>query len=1110
MLSTTPIKSPFKAWLAEFLLSRGIVKESTGKPLYSYQVTEAEYHSLRALLSANIALMDNPVHAEYVGGCFALFVSEQFRRAYNASWSWSGAEGELGVSLSPTQRIYLAKRGLDYWKRPIRARENGRDWLGSLFAEGGLPWPLVQSEDHGFGRAVRSGIKHFFRTEGNRRTTADLMADFESYLPLAFQNLETRQLLAGIVDHLMFLAGQYPLKDQADPAAYLDEVAPSWADAFPIPLDETNGRNLISTWLQAAGERTRIRQEALLRAKAFTGEHILCGTLPAWTIRTELTLPTETLQPIDANTLRSMRLEVAFYEGDRMLARGPAVYGQKEGAQTRLRFPNTQITLERHCLRSPLNIRLLDSGREVHRIFIEDSALDHQEAPLIFEPVDGRWKLVSMSSCALAGGLARIRMPANFEAVTGSGIEPRLLELDAQDGWWLEAADSLSLRHGADLYRVTLNQGSTEIARPTLEGTLALYEGAPSIMYLGWPHLSLPENYLYALEDLCEFANGQLVSELRRQGAIGVMRYTVRNKAGETLLQRRFGVLPREFGLTQFPACKDEPARLQIRGANGLELAVAGEVRIAGQVASDDTVTLHLRHTGEAPPAGFTLEIRMRPEHPPLQLRLAYPYQGARLMDQDGKATLVRNLTLNDLPGLRVALTSGLPQGQDFHMRMELIGDSSQCRSWRMQRDFQIKVGYNPILLDLFSYQAKILQLLGAVDDKEAYVRLGIETETRLLTLNIQRYSGRLQREGRTLIEVVDVATGLVTHDARIEAMNLADPKQKPIALGELTSEGVGTGRFDTADYLPESGAWLIYPASDSSKSFPVWVQSTYASSLREQDGAPKSVDSLHKAAEVFHPQLNPGVIDEQIARMQDDFGHSGWQYLADLKQLYGHLPLSSFEPWKALTHNPEALSFAVFRLEMNEAFCTRMADELAVIWEAIPLPVWVKAYQRYFDSLAQMGLPEAAISSLQRNRDAVLRMLVPGFDYLGDYLSTGNPRSLMLAPPAAVLPAWVNTLYSSGRRFPTDLGSELAAWIEQQSLPAAVKGLAKSHYAEAVIYLPIFMGFVTAGKATLDDLPVPLPYAKFVIRTISDFDRHDWFAPVHALMTSYLLASTA
>lgn len=157
-----------KVWLSEFLLYRALFKGPNGKPLYTYQVSEEEYQSLLKMLREQLKNDFNSRDIIRLGACFCLFVSEQYRREYNGSWSWSGAETALGSSLTPQQVATLTSHGLEYWKRPIRLRENGRDWLGSLFSEGGLPWTLINSEAHSFGRAIRHGIKYYYQTKGNR------------------------------------------------------------------------------------------------------------------------------------------------------------------------------------------------------------------------------------------------------------------------------------------------------------------------------------------------------------------------------------------------------------------------------------------------------------------------------------------------------------------------------------------------------------------------------------------------------------------------------------------------------------------------------------------------------------------------------------------------------------------------------------------------------------------------------------------------------------------------------------------------------------------------------------------------------------------------------
>ncbi|PSJ44504.1 hypothetical protein C7H85_14405 [Zobellella endophytica] len=1095
MTATSIYSMSAKAWISEFLFSRVLFKGPNGKPLYSYHVTEHEYRSLTQLLSTSFKKSYHSSSPVHLAACFCLFVSEHYRRHYNSSWSWSGAEEVLETELSPQSRASLTSIGLHYWQRPVRARENGNDWLGSLFIEGGLPWPLVQNTSHGFGKAVRRGIKHFYRTEGNRRTTADLMADFENELPSLFRNLETRQLLAGIVDQIMYLAERHPLKDQQDPASYLDQVEPSWANAFPIPLDENNARLLLNEWLRDAGQKRQERKEALERARAFTCEHFLYGTLPQWSVYTELILPAETTFQLDVNNLNSTRLELAYYEGERLLARGPAVYGQVTEQGIKVRFSNTQVTLARQKIDEPVSLRLLDNGYMVYCLFLDDSALDYCEAPLIFEHRSERWQLAASSSCSLSSGLVRLRVPPGF-TLSCDNENKSVLGEDQEQGLWVESRESLSLVRGEEHYSISLKQERDSSNRPFLTGVFALYDTLPSLVYMGWPRLELPDDYPYAKEELLELINGKQLDR-HHPHAWGAVRYTLRTRSGKLLLQRRFGVLPQDLNLSLFPESPGHPARLLTKGAVELDLCI-----INNELKTTKTENiLYLKYNGDTPPSSFILEAGQN--LPAVQLRLPYPYQGARLLDQNSIPSSAHELTLNELLGHRIVLTSGLPQGQTFHLQLQLVSTEQP----HPKRAFSIQVGSKPVMLSLFSYLNDIQNMLGAVDDQDVYIRLSLETEQPLLKLDIRRYNGHMQWEGRDNFFIRNASNKIVLDGAQAEAMLLSDPKRAPLQLAEKMTESTGTGNFEIPSVMQSCGPWLIYPAESSAIHF---RPALYLAPERHEDTA-VSVTSLHRAAKLFHPVHNPHVINEQVAVMAGDFNHSGWQYLADLKQNYRHLPLSSFETWKALSRNPEALSFAVFRLEIDEAFCSRIRDELAVIWETIPLPLWVKANQLFHKSMLQTGLPEVLVNNLISNRASVLRSIVSGFDYLGDYLSTGNRYSLTTISPEQILPLWyqdLRRLHVDNRNWPTQLSNELTNWIQKQTLPPRVKALSLVDFTDTVTYLPVFMAFVTAGRASITDLQAASAYLKFAIRVVADFDRQGWFMPVHALMVSYLLAS--
>lgn len=1111
--AASSFQNPLRSWINEFLFIREHFNGVQGKPLYSYQVSSEEFRALEQLLASSPPSRYQDTYDPFWAAGFCLFVAEWYRRDYNKDWSWTEPERRVGRSFNTSQHSELIKRGLvEFWKRPIRQRERGRDLLGSLFVEGGLPWQLVQSETHGFGRAVRRGLRNYYRTRTGLRSTADLMEESLDSLPLAFRNLETRQILAGIVEQLMHLAEQFPLDSQKDPALYLDEHCPGWKEVFPIPLDESNARHLINEWLKDAGQRQQERKNAEALASAFSCEHRLCGTEYDWAITTELSLPKRTDIPKVTN-LSSTRLELGYYEGDTLIARGGAVYAQIDNEQMGIRFPETTIRLQRRTIDQPVSLRLLENGQPVHSFYFDGSAIELADAPMFFERREDEWYLTAQASCKMQGQEAKIRLPVKARIINGT---VNLLTKETCGAQWLHTNDNISVCMGSDIYSLSLGCGFQTTIQPALAGVLSLYESREHAVFMGFPTLNLPEDFPYRLDELHCSINGKATSLSRQAGKAGVFRLAVKNQLGEILLRRRIGVLPDGFAISLFPSGKDKPARIKIRNGKDLLIQIVGDNLTGKEVHCEHDRFIYLEHCGPDAPTLFRMEVSSDASSEPVTLIFPYPYHGVRMFGQHGETLNIQELTINDLVGLQLALFSGQSQGQKFHLHLDLqtppgAGTTPGLPGQRPSRYYRIDVGEEPKLVSLFSYQNDIEQLLGAVNNQDAYVRLTLESSERLLNLNIRRYSGYANREAEHLfsIQAMDGKHSLPTTPT-VEAMQLSDPKHAPISVTEKVSENVGTGLFEIPESMNKNGPWMIYPTTDTVFQFRPFVHVTEQSDTGTQDISPKS---LHRAAQLFHPQHNPDVIDDQIALMAEDFNHSGWQYLAELKSNYGHLPLSVFESWQSLANNTRALATAVFRLEIDERFCNRIRDELAVIWESIPLPVWHTTFTRFSDWLDSQGLPEVMIKNLKENRRNILHTTVSGFEHLGDYITTGDLYSLPKIPPVdQILQIWYQGLrqtHQSNSRWPVELADELSAWVRQQNLPALVKNLSQIHFSDSVVYLPIFMAYITAGKVSLEDLKEDVAYLKFVIRMISDFDRSNWYTPVHSMMVAYLLKTS-
>ncbi|MGT2458967.1 STY4851/ECs_5259 family protein [Cupriavidus basilensis] len=587
--------SPVRVWLVEFLFVREIFDGPRGLPLYRYQVEPGEFRGLEEVLRLHRAHAFHPTYGLSWAAGFCLFVAESFRREYDArdgGWSWARFENRLDCSFTPQQHGELVRQGLNqYWKRPIRQYLGGRDnLLGSLFIEGGLPWPLVQSESHGFGKVVRKGLKYFYRTENGHRTTTDLLADFEQELPQTFRTLETRQLLAGIVEQLMSLATRYPLKGNTDPVQLLDQENPGWRKDFPLPLDEDNARRLISEWLRDAKQHHAERETERAGTGVFACNHRLLEQPDGWSIRSDVTIPREVQLPIDPHSLSTTRFELAFFEGDRLLAPAGTAYGQQKDGESGLhvRFLRSQASLNRRQLSDELTLQLLANGSTAHVVRFEGGAIDAQELPLVFECRGDEWWFIASASCSTGSERVRVRIPRNFSYDSSGSVS---VCRETEDALWLETSDQLHLLSDAgDRYAVTPKCTEGRRNALHLKGNLTSYESVPQMVYAGWPRLEPLLSGEEPQSPIQQFANRRLVVPANVAEQLGGIRYTARNAAGEVVLQRRFGVVPPGFAIQAFPASANKAARLVVKNARRLQLQVIDSaIKSRTEVGDQDT-----------------------------------------------------------------------------------------------------------------------------------------------------------------------------------------------------------------------------------------------------------------------------------------------------------------------------------------------------------------------------------------------------------------------------------------------------------------------------------------------------------------------------------------
>ncbi len=1086
-------------WISEFLFTRALFKGPIGKPLYTYQVTEDEYLELVSLLK-DACFDTHPVFTKPhpTAACFCLFVAEYYRRYYNGIFSFQFVQDILGKELSVDARAILTSRGLEFWKLPLISRDNRNSYLGSLFAQGGLPLPLViNSEQHGFVRAIKRGIKNFYRSDELRRSLTDLMMDYQKDLPQTFQNIETIQLLAAIVHQLMSYAQKIPQEYKREPARYLDQTIPDWNKAFPIPLDIANGRQLIDEWLADAVVTEGEKKQTQEKLKAFSAQHYVSCFSPETFFESEVFLPRNITLDIDPKVVSTMRFETALYEGQRLAQKSIAVYGQIHENKLSVRLSVTQLRLLRENTDVPLFFKLLENGRTIFTAEIDNSAIDIVNAPIVAVEEDERWLIAATASCSLKTTDVRTFVPTIAKLVI-EGTQPEPLVVSQIGSWY-----SLSVDHSVvtqqDKFLVSLNNAALQTSPFKLSGRQFYGDTVPQTVFLGFPRLIVNQADETALPQYYEFFNG-----VPRQKCLinaGAVSYQVKDAGGHTLYRRHFGLLPADFELNTRAAPIGETATITLSSNAALDIWTETSDLYALSMVPEKRNTFSVTASSANVIPNPLFKIASPGNDKFLLLRQRYPVSGARLLTPDESLCATNELLLNQLAGYRLLLCAPNSVAENFTLVFAVHSRNGALVSTSKK----VKILGSTETLSLYGFYQDFVQLLSVTDDQDAFIKIEVKTNRTWLTFSIRRYNARLLREGESFLTVVH--NGKLAKSSEkpqdLFAMSLTDPLQTPIELEKHCTEGVATGLYHTDLLKRQPDLWLVYAPAESELSFRPCLYVTQEQSAVAVD---REIKTLHSAAQAYHPVANPDVIKRVISQMAEDYHHTGWQYLAALKQNYSHLPLSTFETWKALAQSPAALALAIFRLELDESFCLRLRDELAVIFETIPLQVWINIRQIFKSVLIEAGLPEIFVESTIKNRDGVMRLVVSGFDHITDYLDTGDANALWLPPLEHVLPIW----YQQFRRdhaddqWPESLKEQLRTWLVSSDLPMSIKQLTGRNYTDSVTYLPIFMAYVSVGKASIAQLGDNQTLIKFFIKQHAEFDRR-WFLDLHALMVAHL-----
>lgn len=1090
-------QSVFKCstWLTGFLQRRG-VQQPDQRGLYEYHCSYEEYLGLQQLLvqlgSFDIAVKDTAGSA-----CFVLFCSEWYRREYRSEygWSWDPIWNVLGYSLSAIDLSKVVPKGLEhYWKRPIHFYESDRrNFLGSLFAEGGLPFQVLREDGSRFYSLFDRVLKQHDQWHLMGYSTAQQVEELlkASNLPQVFSSEASVKLIAQMADQLLALVRDYSLEQATEPVAHLDVQHPRWRELFPLPLDNQTGNDLLNSLLKTATVEGNRRRKA---AGGWACRHFWSESQPD-VLKVQVSMPAEVIFRLTAQP-STTRFELVLVEAGNVIATLGPGYAVVNDGSARVRLRQREVLAKRLEPSASLSLVAMAGGTTIASIPISASPVALGEVPLGFIRADEGWQLCGQASFNVANEDLLLVLPpeSKFSEAESSSLAhivegPTVCSFQSIK---VQGKTELQISCG-EVYRVRTGHATGTALGLELVGNQLPWATKPSLTFLGLPK----ERWQSTTDSMQRYGSqlyigGALPGSGVLQEVLGTQYVSIRNTRGDTLLRRKVGILPADFRLELSSGNASGVGSVFVYTQQRCIFQIADESVQFQQIKGEDYTELRLSADG-IPPVNLSLVVTPSLIADSITLELPYPSSGCIAFDASGRP-LNRDICVDDLLGTRLYLfgRSGVPT--KFKIELTLRGQAARNANY----SWSYTAAEKPVEISLFSIREQIVDLLSLHSGIDQTVELRVFGSGPDVVYRLRRYAAVMEIEKG--FQVLTVSSYQSATDALPEPvlMLLHDPVRSAVAVSSRKSQGVPTGEFELPALVERNGPWLVVPRLGSAVSFrPLFIAGGWQLVSQNEDA-----QSLQKAVLTFDHTAIVSSFTPVLDAMASNPMHSGWSFLRSLYDNYGYLPLATFEVWKAVVKHTSALCMALFKFEMDQVFLGRIEAEFPVLWEFLPISDIKRSASRFGAFMKEKGIPEETVNGLVSRMLARLGDVFPAYgESVQNYLSgcsAGPESEFPLELFRTVVHSWYHELIRdrSEATWPDFGGSRLQRWVLAQP-NSVISFKPEMDFRNAVVYLPIFAAAVAGGKAHFSDVFEETAEAVFFLRQVRNFDTK-WFNSVY------------
>lgn len=1082
----------YSAWLNTFLQHRGLSFPDQ-RTLYAYHCTYEEYIQLKHLLN-QIGEFSPLVDNITACGALVLFVSEWYRREYYSElgWTWEPVWQTSGLNLSAIEISKVIPNGLErYWKRPLHRYLAGRrDFIGSLFGEGGLPFKVLRESGGRFQSLFERLLGSIDQSQLLGQTTLELVEQQieRTNLPQVFSSRPSLELIAQMVDELVGLVRRFDLDQAEQPVAHLDTVYPNWRASFPLPLDAETGSDFLNGLLKKATHevKRRLRREDVLVLQHYWLES------NSDELKVHISLPSQVVFR-SKEPLNSARLELSLYEGNHLIGNFGPCYASLENGVAKVRMARRELVCTRRNTSSQLFLVASVGGVQVASNGIDRSQIGLGEVPIGFMLDGQRWLLCGQASFNCASTELLLVLPDGsnvsvLESAESMAIEERPAAFSLK-AVFIKGTTTLKVIAG-DHYRIKCGHQKNVEADLELIGSQLPWPTKPASVFLGPPRISwILGTPQAANDDLELYVGNKRPGNGAVQEILGSQFVSARTKDGDTLLRRKVGILPADFHLDLHRSANPKSGIIRVKTKHRCLFDVLSPSIKVKQTKFDGYIELTL--TAESfPPLQVQLAVTPSLLADPIVINVPFPSSGCLAFDADGNK-LSSTISLDDLLGARLYLFGHSEAATKYTIELSLFGHAARWAHYR----WTYIVGSKPLEVSLFNFREVIVNLLSLHAGIDQYVNLRVFSNSQESNFRVHLYPVAL--EYAKTEEQLRSNLSLLESQPQPVLMLLHDPSREPIVLSSRASQGVPTAVFDMPEAVQKDGPWLVVPQKNSKLFRPIFVPGDWqlSESLRP-------IHSLQKAVLHFDFDASVKSFTSVFDEMAGNPAHSGWQFLRTLYDAYGYLPLATFEVWRAMMGHAAVLAMALFKFEMNANFLERIESEFPVFWEFMPIANVLKAKTVFSNFLIDNGVSEESVTNVVSGMLSRLAHAFQAYDFdVRTYLLTGTCTHVPVLPQV-VLEGVIDDWYQKLIRKPEELewpsfaGDRLAKWYKKSG-QSVIPLSTHMDYRNAVIYLPVFAATVAAGNAQIADVFNESSEDVFFLRQIRDFDL-EWFDSIY------------